>query len=193
MRSMKLGILLAVFALSAIGAANASASTFTASATGTLTGSGGTQVFKTGAGEVVCKKVTASGTIVSTASVEQHATAIYSECSAFGFPVDNVEATYNFTSNGTVHVLNEPKITVTGSFFGECTITIEKQTLSGIVYDSTASDIDVTAADVTGIKYTVKNVSGSICLQADGLYTNGTYSGTTTVQRSGGGTISWDA
>jgi len=189
MRSMKkLGVLVAVFALCAIGAANASAAPqFTASATGELTGKAlETQKFKTNGGTVECKKIDVVATIPAIASPEQHVTIKYTECSAFGFPVDDIHATYLFTADGSVHVVEEISITVTGGIFGECTVKVPKQTDKSVTYDSVSGKIKVTP-NVTGIKYTS---SGGICGSSG---ENGTYTGASEIERVGGGTISWDA
>lgn len=192
MRSFKMfGVLLAVLAFSAIGVASASASTFTAEETGALTGEQTTnQVFIAG-GEVVCKKAVASGTITATASESQKAKVAYSECSAYGIVGAHVtpEVEYEFTANGTAHLLNEVTITVTKTIFtSHCTIHIPAQTnLGGITYTNTNGHITL-HAHVENIKYV--STGPSPC-PASGTYTNGTYKGSTTVFGPKG--TSWDA
>jgi hypothetical protein len=180
----KLSVLaVVVFALGALGVANASAATkFTATAKpAALSGKQlETQKFKTNGGTVECNTLAASGTVEKLESTEQEATVTYSGCSAFGFPVDNITATYLFTANGSVHVQNEPKITVTGGIFGECTVTVAKQTVNGVTYDNNGGKIKITPNPVKGIKYTS---SGGIC-GASGE--NGEYSGASEVEEAGG-------
>ncbi len=63
-KQRKLGGLAAVFVLCAIGAANASAAQFTASATGSFEGKAlSNQVFTTNAGTVTCSTAATTGTI----------------------------------------------------------------------------------------------------------------------------------
>jgi hypothetical protein len=186
MRSFKkLGVLVAILALSAIGAANASAATFTASATGTLTGKATTtQTFTTNAGQVKCTTAETSGNIVSTASPEQHVTVNYKNCTAFGFAtVDITAATYLFTADGTVHLLNTITINVTGA---GCTQTVKAQTLSGITYTNSGTK-EIVHANTSGIHYVG---SGGLC--GSTTQTNGTYVGSNEVERVGGGSVSWD-
>ena len=186
MRSFKkFGVLAVVaFALCAIGAANASAATFTASATGSLTGKAtATQVFTTNGGQVKCSTAATSGEIKSVASAEQHVTVKYTGCNAFGFVNTHItDATYLFTADGTVHILNTITITPTGA---GCTQTVKPQTVGSVTYTNSGTKLVITP-NVTGITY---SSTGGIC-GASGA--NGTYSGSNEVERVGGGSISWD-
>jgi hypothetical protein len=187
MRSFKkLGALGAVLALSAIGAANASAATFTASATGTLTGKATTtQTFTTNAGQVKCTTVETSGTIVSTASAEQEITDTYKNCTAFGFAsVHTTQMTKLITADGTVHLLNTVTINVTGA---GCTQTLKPQTFNWVTYTNSGTKRGI-HYQFTGIHYVG---SGGIC--GSGTFTNGTFVGSSEQERVGGGSISWDA
>jgi hypothetical protein len=205
MRSMKrLGVLFAVFALCAIGAASASAenSEFTASAVGSINGIDlDDQVFNTGAGEVVCKKAVTSGTIASVAATNQHVTVNYSECTAFGFVgVHITPATYNFTAAKTVEheggikttlpnqadVESAITITVTKTLFtAHCSLVVGKQTLSSIDFANNGNNVIVTPT-VTGIH---SAGTGGVC---GGTNTTGTYSGRSEVNRVSGGSVSFD-
>ena len=188
----KFGVLaLAIFALSAIGVANASAApTFTASATGSISGKATeTQEFTINAGTVRCSTATTSGTITSTASTDQHAHVTYSGCTAFaGFvPVHNITATYTFTANGKVHIVGNITITITAPFGATCTVTVPGgQEVGTVTYTNKGSNLVVTP-NVTGITY---KTSGGFC-GAEGK--NGTYKGANEVSRVGGGSVSWDA
>jgi hypothetical protein len=186
MRSFKkFGVLAVVaFALCAVGAANASAATFTASATGSLTGKAlETQVFTVNGGTVKCSTASTSGEIKSTASVEQHVTVKYTGCNAFGFVNTHItDATYLFTANGEVHLLNTVTITPTGAF---CHLTVPPQTIKTVSYSNNGGKMIVTP-NVTGITYTS---SGGLCGTSGA---NGTYTGKNEVERVGGGTISFD-
>ena len=187
MRSFKkLAVLVAVFALSAIGAANASAATFTASATGTLSGKAtNTQVFTTNAGQVKCTSAATSGSITSTEAATQHVTVNYTGCTAFGFiGVDISAATYLFNAGGTVDIVNPITINVTGA---GCHQTVPAQKALGTVTYTTNGSKLVVAANVTKITYTA---TGGLC--GSGEATNGTYSGSNEVERVGGGSIGWD-
>jgi hypothetical protein len=191
MHSMKkLGVLVAVFALCAIGAANASAAQFTASATGSLTGKATTnQVFTTNGGTVTCPVAHVSGPIAKTADTQQHVTVKYTNCTAFGFvSTDISDATYQFTA-GTgknVHLLNTVSITVTSFGVSICTVTVGPQTLGTVDYANAGANNVSVNATVTGIKYTS---TGGIC-GASGE--NGTYTGASEVNRVGGGTLRYD-
>jgi hypothetical protein len=187
----KLGILVAVFALSAIGAASASAhAEFTASATGSLAGSAvEPNVFTTSGGTVTCNNAATSGTIAETAATAQHVTVKYSSCTAFGFVNTHIsDATYLFTAaTGTnVHVQNQIKITPTTFGFSACTVTVNPQTVGTVDYaNSGANNVRVTPT-VTGIAYTS---TGGICGPSGN---NGTYSGASEISRVGGGTLRYD-
>ncbi len=189
MRSFKKigAIALAVVAFSALGVASASAAEFTASSTGSLTGAAtADQVFNTGAGEVVCKTAATTGTVASTKATNQHVTVTYGTCKAFGIAtVDISAATYNFTSNGQVHIVNPITITVTG-FLIECTVTVPAQTVGTVDFATSGTGVAVTPT-VTGITSTG---NGGLC---GGHNTTGTYTGASKVSHSTAGqTLSFD-
>ena len=128
----------AALALTAVAAAGAQAAPkFTASATGTLTGTQtNVQVFTTSAGgseKVTCKKAHTTGNVIATEAVEQEVTVAYSECTAdtsFGNIAATVSnATYNLTANGTVHILNTITIHIGG--IANCNIVVAPQTPTG--------------------------------------------------------------
>jgi hypothetical protein len=176
------------FALSGIAAVNASASQFTSSATGEITGKAlETQVFTTSAGEIRCSAGHIRGGLSSLNFQELHVTVEYTSCSAFGFPIDiTAKATFGWTANGKKHIKGSFGITVTGGIFGECTITFGSQEVGTVSYANNAGKIKVTP-NITGLKYTS---TGGIC-GASG--SNGTYKGASEIERVGGGSISWDA
>jgi uncharacterized low-complexity protein len=174
----------ATLALTAMAAAGASAATFTASRTGTLSGvATTTHAFTTGTGTVSCKKAHTTGTIVSTAAASQHVTVAYSECTAYGFPATVSNATYELYAGGTVDVENT--ITVTVPFLG-CKLTVEAQKgLKSASYTNKETTIEQHTA-VTGI---VSKGEGSC-----GGGTNGAYHGSSRIgHQTVGETISWDA
>jgi hypothetical protein len=195
----KFGVLLAVFALCAIGAASAHAenSEFTASATGSLSGSAlENQVFNTGAGEVVCTTAATSGTIASVSATEQHVTVNYSGCKAFGLVNVHISAaTYNFTAAKTekevtqpnrVDIVNPITITVTKTLFtAHCTVTVPAQTVGTVDFENNGNNVKVTPT-VTGIHSTG---SGGVC---GGTNSTGTYEGASEVHREGGGSVGFD-
>ncbi len=190
MRSFKKigALVLVVAAFSAVGVANASAAEFTASSTGSLTGvATQDQVFNTGAGVIVCKKAATSGTIAATKATNQHVTVNYSECKAFntGAPVDISAATYNFTSNGQVDIVQPITIKVT-AFLIECTVTVFAQTVGTVDFATSGTGVSVTPT-VTGITSTG---TGGICGAHN---TTGSYSGTNKVSHATSGqTVSFD-
>ncbi len=182
----------AALALAAVSAAGAQAAPkFTASATGSLSGTQtSNQVFTTSAGaseNVTCKKAATSGSIISTEAVEQKVKVAYSECTAatsFGnVSAEVTAAEYNLTANGTVHILSTIVIHVGGLF--PCSISVAPQTPTGSVsYASSSGKIQQNSA-VTGIVST----SSGLCPHGS----TGTYTGGNLVSRVGGGTLAWDA
>lgn len=174
MRSFKLfGALLAVVALGAIGVGNASAASFTATESAELEGTAtATQVFTTEAGTVECTGLSATGNAVAGAQTEQEATVHYSGCQAFFSNVHISPATYDFTSNGEVHLTNTITITVT-NVFGECTVTVTPQTIGTVTYSSTGTGGINLTPHVKNIAY---HESGGFPCKT-GTFTNGTYTG----------------
>jgi hypothetical protein len=171
MNSMKkLGVIVAVFALCAIGAANVSAAEFTTTVEGNLNvESNELQVFTFSSGTVTCKKVVVTGK-TTLALTKQHITAHYSECTgASGSPVHVSPATYLLTASGPLHVENMITFTLT-SFFGTCHTAIGKQTRSVVSYQSGAGKITVNP-NVSSIVYTT---TGFPCGSGGN---NGTYTG----------------
>jgi len=191
MRSMKkFGVLaVVVFALSAIGAANASAAQFTASATGSITGKAlETQEFTINAGTIRCPIAETSGPITSSPSSEQQAHVTYKNCTAFAsfVPVHNITADYVFTANGTVHIAQTITITVTAPF-KTCHVTVGPQPVGTVDYaNNGAGNGILITPTVTGISY---SSTGDLCGKSG---TNGTYKGVNEVTRVGGGFFRYD-
>ncbi|HKO39341.1 MAG TPA: hypothetical protein VJU14_13335 [Solirubrobacterales bacterium] len=186
MRSFKkFGVLVGVLALSAIGAANASAAQFTYSATGTLSGKAtSTQVFTTNGGQIKCTTAAVSGTIKSIATEEQTVEVKYSGCTAFGFVNTHITpAQYNVTASGEVHPENTTTVTPTGA---GCSITVGPQTITKIVTSNTGFWIFKWTKQIHSMVY---SSTGGLC-GASG--SNGTYTGTIEVERVGGGSASFD-
>jgi len=183
----ELGVLTAILALSAIGATNSSAATFTYSASGTLLGKAlGTQIFTTKSGQVKCTTAETFGNISSTDFSEQHVTVNYKNCTAFGFAnVDISPATYVLTASGSVHL--KEAITINVTLAGCHQTVLGGQTLSGITYKNNSGRLIVEAN--SGIKY---KGTGGFCGSTT-EQTNGTYVGNNEVERTGGGSVSWDA
>lgn len=183
MRSFKkVGVLaVAVLALSAVGAANAPAASFTASATGNFTGTATEiQVFTINGGQIKCAKGELSGSISSTSSMEQHVTIHYKNCTVFGFANVHISpATFVSTANGMSHIANTITINTTLG----CHVTIKPQTRGTLSFINSGTHI-TTTPHVTGITYTS---TGGIC-GAPG--SNGTATGNRTVSLLGGGSIS---
>jgi hypothetical protein len=172
MRSFKIfGALLAVVALSAIGVANASAAEFTASKTGTLTGTAEEpQVFTTNGGTLTCTTLSVTGEAEKTASPDQEVTVHYSGCTGpFSSPVHVSPATYRFTAGGQVHIENTITIKVT-TVFGTCHTTVTPQTVGTVDYETDASGTIRIKPTVEKIAYHSSGLCGS-------SGTNGTYTG----------------
>lgn len=173
----------AVFAMAAMSVASASASTFTASATGELTGEATSdQEFTTGGGgSVVCTEAATSGNIESTEASSQVVLVEYDGCQAFGFVSATISpAEYELHADGTVDILNTITITVP---LGFCTVTVGPQEVESVSYTSEGGAIEQHSA-VGGIDSTH---SGGLCSSGE----NGTYTGSNLVERVGGGTIAW--
>jgi hypothetical protein len=176
----------AALTLAAMTAAGASAATFTASATGGLTGTQtSNQVFTFGSGGVTCKKAHMTGTIVSIATTSQHVTVNYSECSSnfFGFSATVSAGTYLLTASGEIHILNT--ITFSVPSLG-CSTTVSPQSLKSVSYTNTAGGKVEMHGAVAGIKSTA---TGGLCSSG----TAGTFTGSNILERINGGTFSWHA
>jgi hypothetical protein len=184
---------IAALALAAVTAAGASAATFTSSATGTLTATQtSSHVFKPtaeGSTNVTCKKAHTSGTIVSTAAASQHVTVAYSECTAYGFPATVSNGTYELYASGAVDIENT--ITVTVPFLG-CKLTVEAQ--KGRLKATYHNKHDAGGLGVHKIEQTTAVTS--IVSKGEGSCaggTTGTYTGSSLVERVGGGWVTYDA
>ena len=186
MRTFRKFGIAAVLAFCVFGAAQASASTFTASATGSLSGEATTtQTFTTDAGQIKCTTVEVTGTISSVATESQTETLTFKNCTAFGFvSVDFPPLQFQVTSNGTAHITNTVTIVVTGA---ACHKTYASQTSLGTVtFTNVAGGKTIAHYNLTGITYTG---TGGVC----GTFgTNGTYSGSQQIGRVGGGSVSRD-
>jgi hypothetical protein len=197
-KSKALGLaLVAVFAMSAVIASAASASTFHAAKYPvTLSGSQTTtHVFSASGTSVSCEKATFAGSASADSSeVTIHPT--YSGCTAFGFvgaTVNTEECNYVFHSGATTNEKEEiyagttdvkcpagQSIKVTAS---TCALEIKGQTgLSSVSFDNNAAGTETVGANVEKIANTVTK-DGFLCpLNGTGNFTDGKYTGTTLVQ-----------
>lgn len=168
-----------VFAFSAVAVANASASSFEASKTGSLLGKAlNTQEFTTNGGTVSCTTAKTTGTVTELVATKQKVKVEYSGCKAFGFASASVSAAeYTLYANGGVDVLNTITISVP---LGFCSVTVKPQTNLGTVSYSNNSGKIKEASNVTGITYTS---SGDGCGSSG---TNGKYVGGNEVELEGG-------
>lgn len=195
MRTLKIiGVaVLAACALSVAVVAQASASTFSASAVGALILDnliGANHRFSTDGGVVECSKVKSHGITTALSSLTQVETVIYTGCNAFGSTVTVSPAEYRFSADNTTSVLNT--IVVTSSV-GKCTVTVSpfnNQNLSKILYvtDPSNSNALNIKAEVSGISY-LASAGGGIC-GPPGELTNGTYSGEVLAFLDGG-SLGW--
>lgn len=198
MRTLKkFGVLMvAVFALSVVGVASASAAEFTASSApaeleGTQTSS---QVFTTAASgkeKVTCTKAHTTGTVASKGAASQEVTVAYTGCTAEGVPLFGTApakittAKYNLLAGGGVEIKNTLTISVEAPLF-PCTITVAPQSLTNVTYDAKNSETELEETSaVTGIHST----STGACPSG----TTGTYTGNNLVHLVGGGFLRWDA
>jgi hypothetical protein len=195
--------LIAVFAMSAVASATASAvgPEFHSGATsGTVKGTNvGEETFTVTAGTVKCSSATYTGTYSASTVTSQIVTPAYSGCVAFGFvntPIDVNGCQFRFNqptepSKGdyvsTVDIINCTKpMEVTAA---NCTVTIGNQAgLSGVTWDNvtTATPSHLTATtNISGIKYT-QDPKGEFLPCNSSTDTNGTYVGTNTVKAFNG-------
>lgn len=176
----------AVLALSAIGAANAPAAEFTASATGQLTGKSVTTppVWTFNGGQFKCTSSTQTGEIKSTAFSSLHVTNGYSGCVMFGLPAQVPGAfTPVYHANGTVDFPYAMTVYVPAAF---CSVEIPSQSaLSSVTWENNSGKL-LQKVKVTGITYTT---TGPVC-GASG--TNGTFTANNELARVGGGSLSFD-
>jgi hypothetical protein len=188
LRALGLG-LAAVFAMTAVMASAAQATTFTTSAaSGTLTGAQTTdQVFTFDAGTARCKGFSQATSFSKTSFTSFDVIPAYSGCSAFGFTsatVSTGKCTYEYkgTTEGkaTVDIVcssGEITVSTTG-----CVVHIPAQTgLSHVKFTNGAGDVDQNMT-ITGIKYT--QTAG--CAGGAVTKTNGTLTGESTIKATSG-------
>jgi hypothetical protein len=193
MRTLKTFAVLAiaVFAVSVVGAASASAAPkFTATLAGAIGGTQtSSQVFTTsekGSENVTCKKAHTSGTAALEAA-SQKVTVEYSECTAAtiigGIAATISKAEYSLAASGSATILNTITIHVGG--LANCNTVVGPQgPLSSVSYTNVTPKIEESSA-VKGI------VSTSTGLCPHG--TNGTYTGSNLVESLvTGGTLKFD-
>ncbi|HEX7278555.1 MAG TPA: hypothetical protein VF255_02920 [Solirubrobacterales bacterium] len=193
--------LVAVFAMSALSAASASAVEFHSSVAHTeLRGEqhAGEDTFTVNAGTVRCSHATYTGTETSATATTQSVTPAYTGCKAFGFvntTIDTNGCSYRFDSNGNNVDIICPGNPITVTAFN-CWVTVGSQeNLGTVTYTNVAGQTtknekeevigvhedDVTVdVNITGIKYTQHSKSFPGC--TNGTFTNGTYTGSATVR-----------
>jgi hypothetical protein len=189
MRTLKKFAVLAVavFAVSVVGVASASAAQFTASEIGELSGTQTTnQVFTATSGgpEIVCKAAKTTGSVTAKSAEVQEVTVNYTSCSIpllFGAEVSPIKATYDLHSNGKVNITGT--ITIAVPALG-CSTIVSEQEVGSVSFVTSGSGILQSSA-VTGIHST----STGLCPSG----TTGTYTGSNLVTRVGGGTLAFDA
>ena len=186
MHTKKFGALAAVvFTLCAVGAANASAAQFTASATGTLAGKAtANHVFTTNWVTIKCAAAETSGAIDKTSTTELHVTVLYKECRLGQFPelLHVTPATYVFTANGEAHL----KSSFTFNFtLGLCQLTVQAQSMKTFGFASSGSKLKVTPSAGP----LLITATGGGCGASTSL---GSYTGSSEIERVGGGSIAFD-
>jgi hypothetical protein len=144
-RRIVLSVFVAIFAFSAVAVANASATEFIFSKTGSLKGSAlTTQKFTTGGTSWECNKEKITGTVNVLKTATQKITVQYEECFFEGIILFEASpAEYELNTNGTYKLLKT--LTMKG---GEaCTISFPAQTLSKLTYaNKPAGKIEITSA-----------------------------------------------
>jgi hypothetical protein len=185
--------IVAVFAMSVVGVASASAHEFVASKTGKLTGKAlNTHVFKTKAGNVECKKATlpvsAVNEVKELKAKTQEVEVKYEECKAFGFVSAEVSnAKYLFSAETTKNASVKNTVTVKAS---TCTVTVEpvtaNQELEKVSYANLTGGTLEVKAKVEKVTY--KTSAG--CTSGAGTFTDGLYEGNEEVTLEGG-TLEW--
>lgn len=179
--------LVALVAVLALSAANASAANYTSTVSGALSATAtGTQVWGLTGGKAECIGLSATANVVAGVQTSQEATVHYSGCQAFFSNVHISPATFDYTANGTVHLTNTITITVT-NVFGECTVTITPQAMSGVTYSNTGTGGINLTRHITGIIF--HEAGGYPC--GSGTFNNGTFTGDSHVFVSGG-SLSFD-
>ncbi|HEX7280184.1 MAG TPA: hypothetical protein VF255_11255 [Solirubrobacterales bacterium] len=181
--------LVAVFAMSALSAASASAVEFHSEAAHTELRAeqhAGEDTFSVNAGTVRCSHATYTGTESSATSTAQTVTPAYTGCKAFGFvntTIDTNGCTYTFDSNANNVDIACPSSPITVTAFN-CWVTVGAQNNIGpVTYTNSGSGSsrDVTVdVNITGISYTQHSKSFPGC--TNGSFTNGTYTGSATVR-----------
>ncbi|HEX7278554.1 MAG TPA: hypothetical protein VF255_02915 [Solirubrobacterales bacterium] len=181
--------LVAVFAMSALSAASASAIEFHSAVAHTELRAeqhAGEDTFTVNAGTVRCSHVTYAGTESFATSSFQTVTPTYTGCRAFGFvstTIDTNGCSFHFSSNGQSFSIfcgagNPMAVTAFN-----CWVTVGTQLNAGFVVHTNqgGTPIDVTVdMNITGIKYTQHSKSFPGC--TNGTFTNGTYTGSATMQ-----------
>jgi hypothetical protein len=178
-------ILLVALALVGIETASVSAQTheFIASKTGKIKGkSTGTQVFKTGAGEVECTSASTAGEITELSSTTNKEVVSYTGCSGFGETVTISSVHFEFNASGSAKI--EKSVTVTPEGAG-CEVIIPSQTVETMGYTNNSGGKVTAAASVSKIK---SKGSGGVCGGEE--ETTGTYSGSIQAELEGG-TVEW--
>ncbi len=144
-----------------------------------------TQVFKTVAVAVECKKfeITKGSAKTVSEAASQKAGVKYSECKTLGVNTTITEAKYNLFANGEVKVENT--ITITPAGLG-CHLTVAPQQVKGVTYKDTvpAKSVELTA-NVAKVKYTS---TGGVC----GASGEATYTGKSLVEQPGA-IVEWEA
>jgi hypothetical protein len=195
--------LVAVFALAAVVASAASASTFKANPTSKkfpapIAGTGGEQKFKAGFGTVTCKEAASTGSALSGAEQTTIEKVEYKNgCKdtvgdSVAEPIVaeyELKAERNASKEGQLNIVNKPIVIKIGGF-ANCTITVldnkEGQgVLAGLTYENSKAKTELTVkSKTTGIKQTG---SGGFCTTGTGEYT-----GSVTGKLTGGGELFWE-
>jgi hypothetical protein len=187
--ALALALALAAIAVAAVSAAGASAAQFHVSATGQIVGAQTTnQVFKFSAGSVTCKQASSQYSTTSSNFTFLDLRTTFSGCSSiyFGVPsqtgVEVSPADFTLRANGEADLRNALTINVKGM---GCSVVFPAQTgLKSISYTNRPEGKMEGASALSGMSYNFSEGCGS-------PGTNGTFTGSSLYERSGGGSIQW--
>ena len=201
MKSIKTLGILAVMALAlAAFASSASAATFTAGQAGKAITESTLEnhVFTVDESEVECTTIGFTGNTAGTAVEVQKVAPSYSGCTAGGLEakVDTAGCVYALNANGTVTLESCTRggitVTVDLGFFARCDIHVKNQTLAGSITWANDGASNITGTISENAIHAEVRTSDGLCPLTTGTYTNGSYTGKSTVGATGT-TVQWDA
>jgi hypothetical protein len=141
-----------------------------------------TQIFKTAAGSIECKKASGTGEIKEGSSTTNKEVVTYSGCSGFGGGIKISAAHFEFSAEGHVKLEQQLIIKPEGT---SCEVILEPQTLESVGYTNNTGGKVTTSSSVTKIH---SFGTGGVCGGEE--ETAGSYSGSIQAELEGG-TLEW--